>query len=326
MESKAIRYAYAINSDNELIHISEVKENEQLKCPSCNINMIAAKGRFMQHHFRHGENGCGYESYLHQSAKIAFFNKFTTAKDQNQPLELKLNRAVECNSPKASILEKINKKCLSTTTANYDLTTLFEIAELEKKDSKTGLTPDVLLTNNFPNLHKCYIEIYVTHKCSEDKISSEIPIIEFEVKDEKAIKYIRNGKFNENDQLLKVYHFKPKNKIINQCVHTCSNASEKINIWSLSLSGRLIKKQCNLASLDNHELHIKNCWPNEIMKTQEDNLIKEMLELNDPHSYYPNCIRCKFYQDRQGSKISCSIKSNTPDYIEANLCMHYEVV
>ena len=326
MDNKDIRYAYALNSSENLVHISEVIDRKQsFRCPGCTIALTPALGKIRKHHFRHDENGCGFESYLHNAAKNAFYTRFVQAKEKKLPLPIVLESQIQCRSFKAQILNKSGKACISTIDAIYDLTTLFERAQLEHRDTDTKLIPDILLTHSSPPKHKCYIEIFVTHRCSDDKVGQGIPIIEFNVQNEEDIEYVRSGKYDQSNEAIKLHHFKVKIKYTNECSKACPENSTPIGQWSTSLSGRLSKEVRILSEVKHDVSETKSCWPDAIEGNAERLLIKSMLKHNDPENSFPNCFRCNNFSSHLKNQITCRRKESTVSYDEARKCMHYEV-
>lgn len=75
-----IKLPFGLNVDGVLVHISEVGNGKNCNCycPSCKSPLIAAKGRQIQHHFKHHiihECDGGLESAIHLTAKKLFEKK-----------------------------------------------------------------------------------------------------------------------------------------------------------------------------------------------------------------------------------------------------------
>ncbi|KPV95717.1 hypothetical protein AN214_02285 [Pseudoalteromonas sp. P1-9] len=168
MAVSSAQYTYANDYSGVLTHISNAVKHRTYTCPGCCEEMIVVKGKVKEHHFRHNNATCSYESYLHNAAKNAFYKRF---KESIDPIALILERTIICKSKKKSFLQDDSISCTSLTEAKYNIRSLFNEAFLELYDKKTGFTPDVMLSNS-DNDSKCYIEIFVTHECSEDKIAS----------------------------------------------------------------------------------------------------------------------------------------------------------
>tara|TARA_R110001583_G_scaffold1612_5_gene12711 strand:+ start:345 stop:1322 length:978 start_codon:yes stop_codon:yes gene_type:complete len=323
MEDKAITYVFALDANDTLIHISDSLPNELYKCPGCKSNMLIVKGPVRAHHFRHNKATCSYESYLHNSAKNAFYKAFNNAKIDSQPIKFQLTRLVTCSSLKSTFLEN-KPSCSSYINANYNLVDLFDLAELEKHDTSTGLTPDVLLTNSNTN-KRCYFEVCVTHPCSKNKIESGIPIIEINITREEDIEYIQALDFSIDDSRLTVHNFNvsPLKKDI--CSSGCHYGSEEFEIWTLSSSGRLNLAVKRFENLTDNDLSACNCWSCKTDKTEKYKMIKQVAFSLDPHNTYQNCLKCLHSDTWSDGQVYCSVKSRQLYYGEAKKCKDYQV-
>lgn len=322
MVVSSAQYAYANDCSGVLTHISNVIKHNSYTCPGCREEMVAVKGKVNVHHFRHNNASCSYESYLHNAAKNAFYNRFNESKE---PIALILKRAITCQSKKKSFLNDDSISCTNLVEAKYNLRSLFNEATLELYDKSTGFTPDVMLFNT-DNDSKCYIEIFVTHECTEEKIASGIPIIEISVNDENDIKYIQESDFSINDINISLYNFSAKEKSVKECHQNCSLTSHKFETWTLSSSGRLNKLEKPFNHLSEDELSLNNCWPvtlDKVIKTESIiNLVKEM----DPGNIYSNCLKCTNSSAWDDGQVSCTIKHSNVPYTEAKVCKYYKVV
>lgn len=306
-----------------LIHISSSVRDDIYYCPGCLEEMVTVKGEVNTHHYRHNNAKCSYESYLHNAAKTAFYNTFLKFKKNSQALKLHLTRAVSCSNEKTSYLQNNSIRCLSTVDAKYNLIELFSSASLEKYDKTTGLTPDVMLSNtNTGNC--CYVEIFVTHECSVQKIEAGIPIIEINVSCEEDIYYIQKGVFSINDSNLNLYNFKVRDKVVNECHGNCSLSTHEFEIWSLSSQGRFNKAINTYSNLTLQELKAANCWPAALENNVKSQKIKELALSLDPKGLYDNCMKCIQSNGWQDAKTYCNIKLARVAYTEAKNCMHYE--
>lgn len=322
MVVSSAQYAYAIDCHGVLTHISKAVKHDSYTCPGCLEEMVAVKGKVNVHHYRHNNATCSYESYLHNAAKNAFYIRFNESKE---PIALILERAVKCKSIKKSFLQDESISCTSLVEAKYNLRNLFTEANLELYDKNTGFTPDVMLSNT-DNDSKCYIEIFVTHECTEEKIASGIPIIEISVNDENDIKYIQESDFSINDTNISLYNFSTKEKSVKRCHENCSLTDHKFDTWNLSASGRLNKLEKSFNNLSEEELSNPNCWPVNLDKRIQTerliNLVKEM----DPGNIYSNCLKCANASGWDDGQVSCAVKYKSVPYTEAKVCKYYKVV
>ena len=140
----------------ELVHISDVDKglNCNCICPSCKQRLVAKKGDIRKHHFAHRSNeecAYGYETSLHLLAKeiISKTKKFYTPKMTVDVIDLPL------------LLEsdEYAKGYLPCTKINVDT------VELEQPFN--DIKPDIAITCSGVKL---FVEIYVTHKCDDNKI------------------------------------------------------------------------------------------------------------------------------------------------------------
>ena len=76
-----LKYPYAIDESNNMIHITSVSEdsrkNSSYRCPNCGGKMQACLGSKNAHYFRHEntDRKCGIESYIHKVAKTILINR-----------------------------------------------------------------------------------------------------------------------------------------------------------------------------------------------------------------------------------------------------------
>ncbi|WP_434002439.1 hypothetical protein [Endozoicomonas sp.] len=146
-----VQYPYAQNEQGYLTHISEAQHSHSYTCPGCKNPLIPVLGEFKAKHFRHYEEHCSFETYLHHCAKKAFFYRYRQALKSSKPIRLELVRTVYCNSDRLKLLRTQEVQCQKKVPACYDLTKIFSQAELEQHDSSTGLKPDILLSDSSGN-------------------------------------------------------------------------------------------------------------------------------------------------------------------------------
>ena len=79
-----ITFHNATDADGHIIHIDEVtRENraEHYYCVGCGEEMSAVLGDKREHHFRHKEAHCSWESYLHKLGKKRLKERFDSQKE-----------------------------------------------------------------------------------------------------------------------------------------------------------------------------------------------------------------------------------------------------
>ena len=150
---------YALNKNNELVFIGDVENGKNCNCicPSCGEKMVAKNnGKIKGHHFAHasGSDCKGYrETVLHILSK------------QIIEKEKKLKIPQYNDKTHGFVSTKTGKK---TFDLNQQMLK-FSSVEIEQRIDIKSLQPDIVgVTNDGLRL---WIEIYVTHKCDDEKIS-----------------------------------------------------------------------------------------------------------------------------------------------------------
>ncbi len=181
---------YALSDDGSLKNISDVtdayRKVHNFTCFGCDKQLTAVLGKKRERHFRHAPDCvCNPETYLHKLGKKMFTELFEVAKAQNKRLlvdfiqtKVCVNSACPIGRDHCADNEGVYKE--------FELFPQFNHYEVEKYDEKTGLIPDVLLTNE--RGEKVYIEIFVNHPSSDEKIKSRIPIVEIKLSEEADLK------------------------------------------------------------------------------------------------------------------------------------------
>lgn len=179
-----VKYHCALDENNELWSIKNVTKeayaSHQFRCLNCGEPMIAVLGEKRSCHFRHKvEHPCNNETYLHQLAKRMFKKHFDEAGSFLVYYFAKCNCDLFDNCP--SGLK--NDTCFSITKQPIDLKEIYNECVLEVKDPETGKVPDILL-RRIDDQKPLWVEIYVTHPCTDDKIDIGNPIVEIKIESE----------------------------------------------------------------------------------------------------------------------------------------------
>ncbi len=204
------KYPFALDETGNLIHIDEAINDKNINyhCIECGNIMIIREGKERIKYFAHenDNDNCSHESYLHKLAKIRFMQFFNSSNEfyitipskvicSNNNCPVNLPMACQWTINKTVNIKKEYKRCIDETKIE-------------------DFRADLLLP------HVCkeksiLIEIYVTHKCTEEKINSNLPIIEIEIRHEEDIDHLislfsskdffkRHPEYNE---LIKFYNF-----------------------------------------------------------------------------------------------------------------------
>lgn len=171
-----ILYKYCYDENDELIHISEVtKENRkahEYKCISCGREMrvwLQGNGeRSRRSHFGHKANcSCNSETYLHKLAKIKIREQFYLGHELMLCLQDDKTNCSESNHCKMYNPEM----CKNVQKRFFNLCDYYDTCEEEA--SVDDYIADLKLTkSDMPNRPPLLIEIFVSHRCEEEKWNS----------------------------------------------------------------------------------------------------------------------------------------------------------
>ena len=140
------------------------------KCPACGCEMRPRLGLKNKHHFYHKGEGC--ESYIHEVAKLRIKDVF----DKSERFYIELKKYCD-KKDDCLFAEKL--KCYNIIKY-FNLKDYYDTCRIETR-VEDGFIPDVLLTHSEHKERELYIEIFVTHACSGEKISSGKHIIELKL-------------------------------------------------------------------------------------------------------------------------------------------------
>src|SRR5262245_48969182 len=143
-----MKNTYALNSQNQLVSISNVTKGTQdiFHCCNCRDRMIPKKGEINIHHFAHKSVACSPESYLHKLAKLKFFISYSKRLSEKKPFFLEYILDENCNSCD----QNLGITChFQNTSQLYDITKYFDKIEIEK--GIDGFIADVLLSSSKTN-------------------------------------------------------------------------------------------------------------------------------------------------------------------------------
>lgn len=322
--SRTVQFSYALDSKGILTHIGDAQRSNTYTCPGCKCPLTPVLGEINAKHFRHFEECCTLETYLHKCAKEAFYLRYQQALTTKKAISLELVREVTCQGGRLELLGKTTAKCLKAKSARYNLTQFFNRVELEKRDDLTGLRPDIMLTDSSGN-KRCYVEICVTNPCSEEKIASGVPILEFKVESEADIQMLLSGQYSIKDKRLNVFNWKPQSQTVEHCVGSCSAGNVEMSVWSLSDSGRLNERVMPLEQVDLLTCSALNTWPKRLETSEVAGKLKIYLHHVDPNSLFPNCLKCMHSLQWRDGFLQCRSKGKQVAYTEARQCAKYQV-
>lgn len=205
---------YAVSKEGVLFHIREAhKSNEDFYCPHCGCRMLKRCGQIRRWHFAHDwrnadelQKKCSYESYLHSYAKLRIKQWF----EESNSIVLHYQRCYKCESYDVCIWKNqySENNCKKTIAESFDLKKCLNVCVVEKEIQieDSLFRPDLLWQDYFNPNNYIFVEIKVTHECSEQKKYSSARIIEFAIRSEEDIERIVTSDIRESD-MTKFYGF-----------------------------------------------------------------------------------------------------------------------
>ncbi|WP_139215956.1 competence protein CoiA family protein [Parapedobacter composti] len=159
----------------------EVRSAQRYRCVGCGAQMTAVLGNIKAHHFRHSGDTCSWESYLHKLGKQVIKQRF----DGSQTFNVKFYSHNSCPHLAQCGIRKHHswKRCTPVELRTVNLKESYDTCQLEV--TYRGFRADLMLTHSeHPERPPTFLEIAVTHRCDQNKISSGIRIIELDVQSE----------------------------------------------------------------------------------------------------------------------------------------------
>ena len=317
---------FALDVNGQIVDIDSVTpENKQPRyiCSGCGQDMVAALGHVRKHYFRHKGNACSKETYLHKTAKAIIKQKF----DSDEKFFIPYAEEVVCpRKEECRVFFNKQLNACQIISEPIDLKEFFDKCELEKRCD--DYIADVLISST-KNDNKVLIEIAVTHKCDENKISSGLEILEIEVKDETDLLKLFSFSLNRypKDKItfynynnhshfsggfdLKRLSLKPSNNGLYEIGHSI------IRCFDLEKNNKLQKDEIIAIIIDSND-----CRDNETFK----NLIEALLQLGAMHSKVKYCKYCKYFALSmvRFNQFSCWCRYNRESLKNLVACTNYQ--
>lgn len=202
---------FALDTSNNIIDVKCIeKTNKQhYFCPYCHQEMIAKCGNVRQWHFAHKSEKCSYDKYLHSIAEIMLVNWFNKASS----VTLSMNSYEKCNNYDTCRFHN-DEDCKKTKQVEFNLKQYY--SKCIKEHPYKGFIADIYCENNAGFDAPIFIEIFVTHECSKEKIDSGVRIIEIPIQKEEDILNIINSSTLVEDVSVRLYNFKRKEEVTNK--------------------------------------------------------------------------------------------------------------
>ena len=177
-------YSYAFDESGTLVNVREASRNCSYYCPCCGEIMIPHMGEIRRWHFTHKSGAkCNYETYLHKIAKIRIKNSF----DEANVFQISFSPEIICSVADCPL--NVQKPCTWRDIRSFDIKKFYDTCSIEK--SVGQFFGDLVLSNSKrPEIPPMLIEIFVSHKSTDEKLNSEYRIIEIKVNSEESIEEI----------------------------------------------------------------------------------------------------------------------------------------
>jgi len=208
---------YAVSKSGKVLHIEEAHANgEDCFCLYCGCKLIKKCGKLRAWHFAHDTHygndvakNCSYESYLHSLAKKRIKKWF----DESESIILYYKQPFVCEFQHDCKWKYSENECIEYREESVNLKDCLKECRVEETVYINGNTfrPDLYWINPQKPENNIFIEINVTHECTEQKIDSQARIIEFDIQSEEDIDNIINNEIRESDKV-RFYNFNPSYK------------------------------------------------------------------------------------------------------------------
>lgn len=309
-------YSYALDENDNLVHIVTAERGKIYRCPHCGELMTPHMGEIRKWHFTHKANlqNCSYETYLHKIAKARIREAFLSSPQ----FFISYDVPVYCNR-KSDCKIYTESRCTDTEIREFDLKKYYDTCEEEV--AYKNFRADLMLSG--PNREKdpILIEIEVSHKSSQKKREDGVSIIEVKIESEEDIDKICSQKLIEGKRPSDFYYSKdeiPKNKFINfedkKIPTTPNKLIYKPDVYVLWVKepGSFFggKYLCS----DNYENSIPR-GAYYIISKESVNYSWAMLQIIRKRGInFKNCLICKYMKRNTDNKRLCALykKFNLP--------------
>ena len=174
-------FTIALDSNDQEVSIDYVQKGHEYTCVNCGQPMIPIQGQEREWHFRHKENStnCNHDGWLHKKLVQLLYDRLCTD-------------------------EQFKIICPNHEIHNG------QAVVLKEKEYET-FRPDILIEENNKDVY--FLEVCVTHPCTEEKTKSGIKIIEIETSDARSINELKTDNISNAGKFYKInyYNFLKKN-------------------------------------------------------------------------------------------------------------------
>ena len=320
---------YAVSKSGVLLHINQAHySNEDCYCIHCGCHLLQKCGNVRRWHFAHDwrvteeQKECSYESYLHSYAKLRLKQWF----EESESIVINYQKAIYCKSFKGCVWrDPLNDNCKIVENQSCNIKSFLDSCEVEKDIEVNGDTfrPDLLWYNKQRPNNRIYIEIKVTHECSDKKKKSKERIIEFDVHCEEDVDNIIKNEIVESESV-RFYGFKNTELDESGIIKPLYNLKKFI----LYRGGKLYAN--NICTCQDYRIRRpSSCFE---MTVENQNIeidlfyLYGLVEARNNGYKVPNCYLCKHHKyDSENKCLHCLVKSGAvAKGCEAVSCCDYE--
>lgn len=240
------QYRYARNDKGVLYDIEDVtpdiRKNTNFFCVGCGCSMRAGLGKVREHYFAHqnsdAERQCNQETYLHKLGKRKFLELYQLHKANGTRMAVAFRCPSVCDVSDCPYGQ--TEPCRNSVVEMYELYPRYSQAVEEEWDEI--YKPDIRLTNEAGET--LFIEIFVTHPCSEEKINYGVPIIEFSLQSDEDLNVISDEAMADVDNPQIEFYNAPSEPVV--VPPTCTEKVEKARIAFRDEHQRSVKSNTEL--------------------------------------------------------------------------------
>ena len=308
--SKNIKYKNAFNDQKELISITDIdptikRFKGQFICIGCGHELIAKLGKVNQHHFAHKENvDCSRESYLHKLGKLNFIRGWNNAVESHMPYPMTFVCHRVCTGDK-----RIECSYHYEDVKTFDILNTFDTIGEEVRYK--GFVADVLLSSSRNPDKVLFIEIKVSHACSDKKIQADIPMLEIEISSEEDADVLLTHDFVSIEYKLisERINFKRISATIKPNDSLCSRCTSETEVAVLYMSGKMYIGKTDSSrlrnSLNNGAAVYFEILPSMNQYSELDIIIKLINEAKKRGMLYKttSCLTCEHLKNVWGTDV-----------------------
>ena len=168
-------FTIAFDKYYQEVSIDDAQKGQEFICCNCNQPMIPVQGQEREWHFRHKEvsSNCNHDQWLHKKLILLLYDRL-------------------CSEEQFKII------CPYCEIDSRNIT-------VKKESTYRDFRPDILIKES--DDEECFLEICVTHPCTEEKKKSGIKIIEIVTYDARSINELKSGDISQAGQFYKINYY-----------------------------------------------------------------------------------------------------------------------